>query len=111
MKTLRNYVQLIGNIGQDVELREFDSGKKKASFSIATSEQFTNKDGEKTELIQWHNVAVWGNLANVVKDSLSKGDHVLIQGKLTHRKYEDNNGNTKYFTEVVASEFMKITRN
>ena len=111
MKTLRNYVQLIGNIGQDVELREFDNGTKKASFSLATSEQFTKKDGEKTEITQWHNITVWGNLANIVKDSLSKGEQVLIQGKLTHRKYEDTNGNTKYFTEVVASEFMKITRN
>ncbi len=111
MKTLKNYVQLIGNLGQDVELREFDSGKKKASFSVATSEQFTKDDGEKTEVTQWHNVSVWGKLANIVNDSLSKGDQVLIQGKLTHRKYEDSNGNTKYFTEVVASEFMKINRN
>ncbi len=111
MKTLKNYVQLIGNLGQDVELREFDSGKKKASFSVATSEQFTKDNGEKTEITQWHNVSVWGKLANIVNDSLSKGDQVLIQGKLTHRKYEDSNGNTKYFTEVVASEFMKINRN
>ncbi len=111
MKTLKNYVQLIGNIGQDVELREFDSGKKKASFSVATSEHFTRKDGEKTEITQWHNVTIWGKLANLANDILSKGDQVLIQGKLTHRKYEDNNGNTKYFTEVVASEFMKINRN
>jgi len=111
MKTLRNYVQLIGNLGQDVELREFDSGKKKASFSLATTEKFTDKNGEKNEITQWHNISVWGKLAGLVNDSLSKGDQVLIQGKLTHRKYEDSNGNTKYFTEVVAGEFMKITRN
>ncbi len=111
MKTLKNYVQLIGNIGQDVELREFNSGSQKANFSLATSENFTNKNGEKTESTQWHKVVAWGKLANLVSDSLSKGDQVLIQGKLTHRKYEDNNGNTKYFTEIVASEFLKITRN
>ena len=110
MKTLKNYVQLIGNLGQDVELREFDNGNKKANFSIATSEHFTNKDGDKKELVQWHSVIAWGKLANLITDSVGKGDEVLIQGKLTHRKYEDNNGIIKYFTEVIASEFMKITK-
>lgn len=111
MKTLKNYVQLIGNLGQDVELREFDNGNIKANFSIATSEHYTNKDGDKKEITQWHNVIAWGKLATRVTDSIGKGDEVLIQGKLTHRKYDDNNGNTKYFTEVVVSEFMKITKN
>lgn len=111
MKTLKNYVQLIGNLGQDVELREFDSGSKKANFSLATSESFINKDGEKTETTQWHNITAWGKLANWMTDSLGKGDQVMIQGKLTHRKYEDSTGNMKYFTEVVASEFIKMNKN
>jgi len=110
MKTLRNYVQLIGNLGQDIELKEFDSGNKKASFSLATTDTYTNKDGEKTDSTQWHNIIAWGKLAGWMSDSISKGDQVLIQGKITHRKYEDNNGITKYFTEIVTSEFMKITK-
>jgi len=111
MKTLKNYVQLIGNLGQDVELKEFDNGNKKASFTLATSDNFIDKNGEKIENTQWHNIVAWGNLANWMTDSLGKGDQVMIQGKLTHRKYTDKNGDTKYFTEIVSSDFMKITKN
>lgn len=111
MKTLKNYVQLIGNLGQDVELKEFDNGNKKASFTLATTERYTDKTGEKIENTEWHNIVAWGKLANWITDSLGKGDQVLIQGKLSHRKYTDNTGNTKYFTEIITSEFMKITKN
>lgn len=110
MKTLRNYVQLIGNLGQDVELKEFESGKKKASFSIAINEYFTGSNGEKTEKTEWHNIVAWGNLAEKMTDTLGKGDQVLIQGTITNRKYEDNSGNTKYITEIVAGDYVKIAK-
>ena len=111
MKTLKNYVQLIGNLGQDVELKEFNNGMKKASFTLATNDFYTNKNGEKVEKTEWHNIGAWGKLADILTDQIGKGDQVLIQGKLTHRKYEDNTGQVRYFTEVIASEFMKINKN
>jgi len=110
MKTLRNFVQLIGNLGQDVELKEFNSGTKKASFSLATNEFYTDNNGEKVEKTEWHNVVAWGKLAEVMTDHLSKGDQVIIQGKITYRKYDDANGNTKYITEIIAGDFMKLSK-
>jgi single-strand DNA-binding protein len=111
MKTLRNYVQLIGNLGQDVELKEFESGMKRASFSVATTDHFTNNKGEKSEKTEWHNVIAWGNLAEKMTSSLGKGDQVLIQGSIAHRKYEDTSGVTRYITEIVAGEYLKIAKN
>ena len=111
MKTLRNYVQLIGNLGQDIELREFDNGMKKATFTMATNDYFTDKNGEKVKKTEWHNVVAWGKFADLLTDHIGKGDQVLIQGKLTYRKYENESGQTRYFTEIVAKEFMKISKN
>lgn len=111
MKTLKNTVQLIGNLGQDIEYKEFDSGKIRASFTIATHDYYTDKNGEKVENTEWHNIVAWGKLANWMNDTIKKGDYVLVQGKLTYRKYEDANGNTKYITEIVASEFMNLSKN
>ncbi len=110
MKNLRNNVQLIGNLGQDVELKEFDSGKKRASFTIATHDYYTDKNGEKQESTEWHNIVAWGKLADWMSDSLSKGDYALIQGKITYRKYEDKDGITRYITEIVASEFISLNK-
>jgi single-strand DNA-binding protein len=110
MKTLRNYVQLIGNLGQDVELKEFDSGMKKASFSVATTNYVKNSNGEKSEKTEWHNVIAWGKLAEIMTDSLGKGDQVLIQGSIQHRSYQDNSGVTRYITEVVAGEYLRIAK-
>jgi len=109
MKTLKNNVQLIGNLGQDIEFREFDTGNTKTNFSLATHDYYTNKEGEKSEDTQWHNIVAWGKLAVWMSESLKKGDHVLVKGKLTYRKYIDQTGNTKYMTEIVASEFMKLS--
>ena len=111
MKTLKNFVQLLGNLGQDVELREFDSGSKKANFTLATHESYTDKNGEKVEKTEWHNVIAWGKTAEWMKESLAKGDLVLIQGQITYRKYEDHSGNTRYITEINANDFFKIIKN
>ncbi len=110
MKNLRNNVQLIGNLGQDVELKEFDSGKKRASFTIATHDYYTDKNGEKQESTEWHNIVAWGKLADWMSDSLCKGDYALIQGKITYRKYEDKDAITRYITEIVASEFISLNK-
>ena len=110
MRAIRNSVQLIGNLGRDVEIMTFDSGNKKASFTLATSEYYTNKNGEKSQDTQWHNIVAWGKTADLMSNLLEKGNQVLIKGKLVNRSYEDKEGNTRYISEIIASEFMKLTK-
>jgi len=111
MKTLRNFVQLIGNLGQDVELREYESGSKKATFSLATNEYYKDNKGETVEKTEWHNIVAWGKTAELMTDYLGKGDRVIIQGKITNRKYEDSTGKTRFITEIVAGDFIKLSKN
>ncbi|MGB0884878.1 MAG: single-stranded DNA-binding protein [Chitinophagales bacterium] len=108
MRNLRNTVQLIGNVGQAPELKTFDSGTKKVSFSLATNESFTNAKGEKIEDTQWHNIIAWGKTAEVIEKHVSKGKQIAIEGKLTSRSYDDKAGNKRYITEIVLNEFMFI---
>ena len=108
MKNLRNSVQLIGRLGQDPEVRDLTSGKKMTTFSIATSDFYKNSNGDKVEDTQWHNVVAWGKSAELAEKYLKKGKEVAIDGKLSNRKYEDKEGNTKYFTEVIMSEFLML---
>ena len=109
MRNLRNSVQLIGNLGQDPKLLELESGKKLVKFSLATNEYY-NQDGEKKTQTYWHNIIAWGKTAELMQDLLTKGSQVAIQGKLSHRSYEDKEGQTKYFSEVVANEFVSFKR-
>ncbi|RYD88871.1 MAG: single-stranded DNA-binding protein [Sphingobacteriales bacterium] len=108
MYALRNRVQLIGNLGGDPEIRTFDGGKKKASFSMATSESYRNAQGEKITETQWHNVVAWGKLAETAEKVLSKGKEIVIEGKLINRSYTDKEGQKKYVTEVVANDLMLL---
>jgi single-strand DNA-binding protein len=108
MNTLRNKVQLIGNLGGDPEVVNLESGKKLAKFSIATNESYKNAQGEKVEDTQWHNVIAWGKTAEVVENYLTKGNEVAIEGKLVNRNYEDKDGNKRFVTEVVASELLML---
>jgi single-strand DNA-binding protein len=108
--SIKNSVQLIGNIGKDIQLISFDNGNKKASFVLATNDYYTNNKGEKVKQTEWHNLVAWGKTAEFISESLSKGTEVAIQGKLTNRSYEDKEGTTKYITEVVVNEFFKIAR-
>lgn len=110
MKNIKNNVQLIGNLGKDVELFTFDSGNKKAIFTIATNEYYKNNKGEKVEDTQWHNIVAWGNLAENMASTLKKGMEVVVNGKLTNRSYDDKEGQRRYVTEVVAREFLKVTK-
>ncbi len=107
MKSLRNSVQLIGNIGKDPEVKSFDQ-RKKASFSIATNETYKNQNGEKVKETQWHNVVVWGKLADVVEKYLKKGNEVAIEGKLVHRSYETATGEKRYITEVNVNDLVML---
>lgn len=110
MNNIRNRVQLVGNLGKDVELFNFDSGSKKAIITIATNEYYKNNKGEKVTDTQWHTVVAWGNLAELMASSLEKGNEVVVNGKLSQRSYDDKEGKKRYVTEVVANEFMRVTK-
>lgn len=106
MSTLKNKVQLIGNVGNEPEITNLDSGKKVAKFSIATNEFYKNSNGEKEQNTQWHNVVAWGKIAEIVEKYVGKGKEVALVGKLTSRSYETQEGEKRYVTEVVANEIL-----
>lgn len=108
--TIKNRVQLIGNLGATPEIKELDNGNKMARFTVATSEFYTNKKGEKVNETQWHNIVIWGKLAGIAEKYLEKGSQVVIDGKLTTRNYTDKAGAKKYFTEIVANELLLIDK-
>ncbi len=108
MNTLRNKVQLIGNLGNAPEIITLDSGKKLAKFSIATNETYKNAQGEKITETQWHNVIAWNKTAEIVERYLEKGKEVAIEGKLTSRSYDDKEGNKRYITEIVVNELLML---
>ncbi len=110
MNALRNSVQLIGHIGKDIELKSFDNGNQLAKLIVATNEYYKDANGEKVQETQWHNIAAWGKLAEVMSSTLVKGNEVAIQGKLVYRSYEDKEGVTRYVSEVVAKEFIRLTK-
>jgi single-strand DNA-binding protein len=112
MNTLRNKVQLIGNLGANPEIRSFDNGKSVARFSLATTDSYTDSSGKRISETQWHNLVAWGGLAKIAEKYLNKGSEVAVEGKLTHRTYEDKDGNKKYYTEVVLHDIVMLrTRN
>lgn len=103
-----NKVILVGNLGSDPEVKTFDSGKQVASFSLATSESYKDKHtGEKKSQTEWHNVVVWGSLADVAGKYLKKGSKVYVEGKIKTRAY-DSNGSKKYIVEIVADSFQML---
>ncbi|MBC9798454.1 single-stranded DNA-binding protein [Sinomicrobium weinanense] len=106
MSTIRNRVQLIGNLGDDPEITTLESGKKVTRFSLATNEYYKNKKGEKVQSTQWHSIVAWGRNAEVIEKYGEKGKEIAIEGKLTHRSYENANGERRYVTEVVANEIL-----
>lgn len=103
-----NKVTLIGNLGREPEVRYLDNGTPVASFSIATSEQYTDKSGQRQTITDWHNIVAWRGLAEVTKNYLHKGDPVYIEGKLKTRSWDDQNGQKRYTTEVVADELIML---
>jgi single-strand DNA-binding protein len=108
MYALKNKVQLIGNLGAKPEIRNTESGKKLATFNIATSESYRNTKGEKITETQWHRVIAWGKVAEIAEKYLDKGKEVAIEGKLVNRSYNDKEGNKKYVTEVQISELLLL---
>lgn len=106
MNSLRNRVQLIGNLGADPEIRTYDGNKKVARFSLATSDEYTDKEGKKVKQTQWHQLVVWGKLAETCEKYLNKGKEIAIEGKLTYRTWDDKEGKTHNMTEIVVNELL-----
>lgn len=102
-----NKVILVGNVGNDPEVKYIKEDVPVAKFSLATSESYKNRDGEKVTNTEWHNIVVWRGLAKVVENYVKKGSKLYIEGKLTHRKFEQD-GQTKYFTEIVCKELQML---
>jgi len=106
MNSLRNKVQLIGNLGNDPEIITLDSGKKLAKFSLATNESYKDASGQKIDKVEWHNLVAWNKTAEIVENYITKGKEIAIEGKLTSRSYETKEGEKRYITEVVVSEIL-----
>lgn len=103
-----NKVMVIGNLGRDPEMRYMPSGRPVTSFSVATSRSWTNADGERREETEWFNVVAWGNLAEICKQHLRKGQEVYVEGRLQTRGWEDSKGKKRFRTELVANEVILL---
>ena len=108
MSTLRNCVQLIGNVGQDPEIKNLEGGKKLANISLATNESYINDKGEKITDTQWHRLTAWGNVAEIIEKYVNKGKEIAIKGKLTYRSYDDKHGEKRYVPEITISEVQLL---
>lgn len=105
---MKNSVQLIGHVGQEPEIKNLEGGKKLANISIATNEVYYRENGDKVEQTQWHRVIAWGKTADIIEKFVVKGKEIGIEGKLTHRSYDDKDGIKRYVTEVIANEILLI---
>ncbi|WP_295335415.1 single-stranded DNA-binding protein [Flavobacterium sp.] len=108
MNAMRNKVQLIGHVGQDPEVKDLEGGKKVANLTLATNDYYTNDKGEKVENTEWHKVSAWGKTAEIIEKYVVKGKEIAVEGKLTHRSYEDKDGTKRYVTEVVANDILLL---
>lgn len=105
-----NKVILVGNLGGDPTMRYTPNGTAVANFNIATSETFKNKNGERETRTEWHRVVAWSRLAEICNEYLKKGKQVYIEGRLQTRSWDDQNGNKRYTTEIVASNMVMLGR-
>jgi single-strand DNA-binding protein len=102
-----NKVILIGNLGRDPETMTFDNGVKKVTFSLATTESYKNKEGQRVDQTEWHNVVVWRGLAEVAEKYLKKGAQIYLEGKIKTRSYEQD-GVKKFFTEIYGDQMTML---
>ncbi len=107
MASLNNKVHLIGNLGRDPEIREFDNGRKVANFPLATSETFKNEKGEKLQETTWHNLVMWNGLATIAEKYLTKGKEIAVEGRISHREYEKD-GTKKWYTEIIVGQMQML---
>ena len=108
MSSLKNRVILIGNLGQDPEMRTIESGKKVAHFTLATNDGYKNADGQRVSETTWHNIVAWNGLAETACKFLKKGKEVAVEGRLVYKTYEDKKGVTKNSTEIVLNDLVLL---
>ena len=105
-----NKVILIGNLGQDPEIRSLDSGQKVCSFSLATNENYQDKSGEWQSMTEWHRIVIWGDLAQRTFDRLKKGHKAYLEGKIRTRKWQDKEGKDRYSTDIICRICRSLER-
>jgi single-strand DNA-binding protein len=103
-----NRVILIGNLGKDPEIRSLEGGVKVANFSLATTETYKGKNGERVDATEWHNIVLWRGLAEVAESYLKKGNTIFVEGKIKTREWTDKDGNKRYTTEIVADNMVML---
>ena len=111
MSTLKNKVQLIGNVGISPTITELENGKKVARLSLATNENYKDGKGERQTDTNWHTLVAWGKAADIIEKYVTKGREIAIGGKLSTRSYDDKDGNKRYVTEVIISEILLLGSN
>jgi len=110
MKTVENHVQLIGNIGQDATMKNFENGNKLTMVSLATNDGYKNKEGEWVARTQWHRLIAWGPTAERLEKFFKKGRKVAVTGKITYRNYEDKDGNQREISQIVVDNFSLLNK-
>jgi single-strand DNA-binding protein len=105
-----NKAILVGHLGADPELRHTQSGTPVATFRVATTERYNDRSGERQERTEWHRVVAWAKLAEICNSYLKKGKQVYIEGRIQTRQWEDQSGNTRYMTEIVANNMVMLGR-
>lgn len=103
-----NKAILVGNLGKDPEVRHLDGGKTVCNFPIATSEAWKDKEGNRQESTEWHNIVLWGKLAEIADKYLKKGATIYLEGKLRTRSWEDQEGHKRYTTEIIGDSFVML---
>ena len=103
-----NKVILVGNLGKDPEVRHLEGGVSVAHFTLATNEYYKDKQGNRVERTEWHNISAWRGLADMADKFLKKGQQVYIEGKLRTRQYQDKDQQTRYITEIIADEISML---
>lgn len=103
-----NKAILVGNLGKDPEIRTIDSGRKVAQFPLATTETYKDKNGQRVDQTEWHNVVFWGAIADVIEKYLKKGSQIYVEGRIRTRSYEDKEGVKKYITEIMGDKMTML---
>lgn len=103
-----NKVILVGNVGKDPEVKYLDNGVAIAQFSLATSESYKDKEGNRQSRTEWHNIVLWRGLAEVAEKYVKKGNLLCIEGKITNRSYDAQDGTKRYISEIVGSEMKML---
>ena len=103
-----NKVILVGNLGRDPEVRTLENGAKVANFTLATSESYKNREGQRVTTTEWHNIVLWRGLADIAERYLSKGNQVYIEGKIRTRSWDDKDGIKRYTTEILGDNLTML---